>query len=127
MWWVDLPTPVERLQVLQAALKAHGRNFSMLRAEGLADVVRACEGFTGSEIAALVPDALFTAFADDARQITIEDLIAAAKTVVPLSRTAKEKIDALRAWATERARFATSEQTAVPQTSARQGGRELDI
>jgi SpoVK/Ycf46/Vps4 family AAA+-type ATPase len=53
-------------------------------------------GFTGAEIAALVPDALYAAFADGKRQIQTKDLIGAARTVVPLSKTAAEKIEELR-------------------------------
>ena len=46
----------------------------------------ATDGFTGAEIASLVPDALFTAFADGGREIDRDDLLAAATTVVPLSK-----------------------------------------
>ena len=56
----------------------------------------ACENFTGAELAALVPDALFAAFADAERDIATADLTKAAATVVPLSKTAAEKITRLR-------------------------------
>ena len=69
--------PVERADILRAALASHGRgNVDIDHAV----VAKACDGFTGSEIAALVPDALFTAFADGVREITTDDLIAAAAT-----------------------------------------------
>ena len=54
-----------------------------------------------------MPDALYMAFAEDAREITTDDLLVAAKTVVPLSKTASEKITKLRDWASGRARHAT--------------------
>ena len=66
-----------------------------------------CKDFTGSEIAAIVPEAMFTAFADGERDLTADDLIAAAKTVVPLSKTAGEKIARLRARANGLARPAS--------------------
>jgi SpoVK/Ycf46/Vps4 family AAA+-type ATPase len=124
VWWVDLPTRVERLQILNAALKSHGRKLDDLKPEELSDVVSATEGFTGSEIAALVPDALFAGFADGARQITTRDMLTAAKSVVPLSKTASEKLDRLRNWAKGRARPAGTPETATQSTD---GDRVLDI
>ncbi len=106
VWFVDLPNEQERAAILRTALRSFGgRKISDLDAE---EVAIKCAGFTGSEIAALVPDALYAAFADRARDVTKKDLLAAAKTVVPLSKTAEEKITALRNWATTRARAATS-------------------
>ncbi len=104
VWFVDLPNAEERAAVLFAALRAHGRGEAKIDVGSVAD---ACEGFTGSEIASLVPDALYMAFAEDAREITTDDLLVAAKTVVPLSKTASEKITKLRDWASGRARHAT--------------------
>lgn len=121
VWFVDLPTTVERAGVLNAALRSHGRGDVTIDDEAVA---RATDGFTGSEIAALVPDALFAAFADDAREITTEDLLVAAKTVVPLSRTAADKIKRLRDWSVGRARRATAGGT--PAAIADQT-RKLDI
>lgn len=114
IWWVDLPNASERVEIIKTALRAHGRGEVAIAYD---DLEAACVGFTGSEIAALVPDALYTAFAENGREITTADLVAAAKTVVPLSKTASEKIEALRAWASARARSATSAQ-AAPTTAA---------
>lgn len=111
VWFIDLPNVRERAEVLSAALRAHGRSEAKINAA--AAVASVTEGFTGSEIASLVPDALYTAFADGAREITRDDLLAAAKTVVPLSKTASEKVEALRKWAVGKARAATRSEAAV--------------
>lgn len=103
VWWVDLPTFEERAAILLTALKAHGRP-----AIGIESIAKQTEGFTGSEVAALVPDALYAAFADGEREIEARDLFAASRSVVPLSRTMVEKIDKLRTWAKGRARPATA-------------------
>lgn len=108
LWFVDLPNREERVQILNAAMTANRRSLTVLKAEAIADVVTATEGFTGSEIAALVPDALYAAFADGAREITTDDLLKAAGSVVPLSRTAADKIETLRKWGRDRARQATA-------------------
>ena len=104
IFFIDLPTQKERAEVLAASLKQYNRT-----AEGLdvAAIVKASTGFTGSEITALVPDALFAAFADSERAIKTDDLVDAAGATVPLGQTAAEKIAALREWAKSRARPAT--------------------
>lgn len=130
VWWVDLPTYIERHQILQAALRAHGRGDFAAREDAMAEaewdaLAIATDGFTGAEIASLVPDALFTGFADGAREITADDLLLAARKVVPLAKTSSEKIDALRSWAAGRARPATTpEETS---TQARVATRSIDF
>lgn len=113
VWFVDLPNRSERMDVLRAALRSHGRGGPegpVISYNVVADV---CQDFTGAEIAALVPDAMYLAFADDGRDVFTKDLLDAAKTVVPLAKTAAEKITALRAWAIGRARPATTPETVV--------------
>lgn len=105
IFFVDLPTVSERAEIIRAALKAHGRSEEI----DPTDVVGVTQGFTGAELAALIPDALFAAFADGERSITCEDLRHAAAATVPLSRTAGEKMDTLRRWATNRARSASTQ------------------
>lgn len=120
VWFVDLPNAVERLEIAAAALRSHKRAIP----DDLARLADATRNFTGAEIAALVPDALFAAFADGARAITADDLCAAAATVVPLASTAAEKIGALRDWAKGRARCATSPADTVAEKPR---GRTLDL
>lgn|SRR5574341_132161 len=120
LFYVDLPTSAERAEILRAALKSHGREQIALDAVA---VVKACHDFTGAEIAALVPEALFTAFNDGAREITTKDIIEAASKTVPLAKTAVEKIAKLREWATTRARRASTAETAA----ANHGARSIDI
>ena len=105
LFFVDLPTAGERASIIGAALRAHNRGGQGINAEAIA---AATAEFTGAELAALVPDALFAAFADAERPIETADLITAARATVPLASTAAEKIDALRKWAKGRARPATT-------------------
>jgi len=119
LWSIDLPTATERHAIISAALRSHGREPLAL----FPPLIKATEGFTGAEIAALVPDALFTAFADGERALTLTDLAEAAARVVPLSQTAKEKIDRLREWAKGRARPATTREAEAEAGS----GRAIDL
>jgi SpoVK/Ycf46/Vps4 family AAA+-type ATPase len=120
IFFVDLPTPREREQVLSATLTQYCSRMPIQI--DLTLVASETKGFTGAEIAAIVPDALFLAFADGERPITTADLIASAKNVVPLSETASEQILALRQWAKGRARFASK-----PVAESPRKPRELDI
>lgn len=105
---VDLPNASEREAIMRIHVARVGRD------PALGDLaVGATDGFTGSEIEAVVAEAMFAAF-DAGRELKAEDLVAAARATTPLSRTAKEKIDAIRSWAKTRARFA-SRATVAPE------------
>jgi hypothetical protein len=119
LFFVDLPTTAERAEIVRATLRQFKRDPDTIDVN---DVARATEGFAGAEIAAIVPDALFTAFADGERELDTVDLRAAAKSVVPLSKTAAEKLDALRQWAQGKARPASA-----PEVANTKGSRALDL
>jgi hypothetical protein len=130
VFWVDLPTKKERAEILKVSLvQAAARSTvgpteagvvpTAIDVEAVASVT---EGFAGAEVAALVNDASFAAFADGERALTTEDLLAAAKVIVPLGTTAKDKIEELRAWAVGRARPAST-----PETGKTGAGRALDF
>lgn len=120
VWWVDLPTTKERRAILRSALSAHGRTI-----DSLDNAVEATNEFVGAEIAALVPDAMFAAFAEGERALTEQDIVDAARRTTPLARTAKEKIQGLRTWATGRARNAGSMEAGASQTGPET--RDLDF
>jgi ATPase family associated with various cellular activities (AAA) len=123
LWFVDLPNTQERAEIVKVSLRSHGRDASTVDVDAVA---LACDTFTGSEIAALVPDALFAAFNDGGREPTTDDLVKAAGSVVPLAETAKEKIERLRTWASTRARNASAKvEQAAPKAKAK--ARMLDI
>jgi hypothetical protein len=119
VFWNDLPTQSERAEILQISIRASGRTPEAI---DHGRVAAACERFIGSEIAALVPDAMFAAFADGGREITTEDLLAAAAEVTPLATTAKAKIDALREWAKGKARHASK-----AEEKRETGGRSVEF
>lgn len=119
MFFVDLPTDVERAEVLKATLRQYDRGEA---AVDVAAVVEKTRGWTGAEISALVPEAMFAGFADGARQLSTDDLLAAARNVVPLSQTAADKIGKLREWAKGRTRPASAAEKTASGTS-----RTLDL
>lgn len=120
LFWVDLPTHKERVDILRASLAQYGKTVS--DPDDLGMVASATAGFTGAELAALVPDAMFVAFSDNERALSCGDLRYAARSVVPLSKTAGDKLESLREWAKSRARPASEPEE---QTETR-GGRTVE-
>jgi len=118
IFFIDLPTVTERKAILQASLRSHGRTANGV---DLQKVAGACFrdstqfGFTGAEVSELVPMAMFAAFAENARELTTQDLLNAAATITPLAKTASDKIANLRQWAVGKARPATAAEAATAQ------------
>jgi SpoVK/Ycf46/Vps4 family AAA+-type ATPase len=109
LFFVDLPNEREREQILKVALREFGQDLPELKMSDAVDqVVNATDGFVGAEIASVVPDALYRAFADGERPLELDDVLVAARAVVPLSETAKENIESMQKWANGRCRFATT-------------------
>lgn len=124
VFFVDLPTRLERAEILRATMGRYGRDPESIDVLHIA--ARTAE-FSGAEIAELVPSAMFHAFADGARPITTEDLARCVESTVPVSKAAKERIESLRAWAKGRARPASSPESSDPQQAAASLGRVIDV
>jgi ATP-dependent 26S proteasome regulatory subunit len=128
VYWVDLPTRDERAGVLASALRLNGRNAADILGDGgLGDLLDATEKFNGAEIAALVQPALYVGFVDNRREITTDDLVNAAKNVIPLAKTAESKIKALREMWLGRARPASKPVTVNSRPVKSLVGRALDL
>jgi hypothetical protein len=113
VFFADLPNVQERAAIAAVAIRQAKRDPSAFDLDAIA---AATQDFTGAELSALVPDALFAAFSDG-REVTTADMLAAARGTVPLARTASEKIDALRAWSKGRARSASHTATVAPKNA----------
>ncbi len=109
IFFVDLPEPHERKDILRIHLEARGRFFDDAV---LDDIVTRTEYFSGSEIEQVVVSAMYSAFAES-REIEGEDLVYATKETVPLYRTYEEQIKGLRQWAENRARRASRKRKVV--------------
>ncbi|HYD48387.1 MAG TPA: hypothetical protein VEB21_08575, partial [Terriglobales bacterium] len=99
VFFVDLPTDDERIQVLRIHLERRGIDASQFNLERLKKFTK---GWTGAECEQCVVAALTTAQLED-RAVTDDDLLNATASVVPLSKTMKEQVDHIRAWAYDRA------------------------
>jgi SpoVK/Ycf46/Vps4 family AAA+-type ATPase len=95
LFFLDLPTPAEREQILTVHLRRKGLTMIQQRFD-LEAVVQATTSFVGAELEALVNDALFPAFMDGRREIETADLLRAASELVPLARSRRDHIERLR-------------------------------
>jgi SpoVK/Ycf46/Vps4 family AAA+-type ATPase len=91
---LDLPSSDERKAILDLQLRRRRPQHTI----PLAVLADRTAGFSGAELEQTVIEAMHLAFGEG-RDIGEADLIAAASQLVPLSRTAKEQLEALQRWA----------------------------
>ena len=141
IFFVDIPTLSERKEIFKVHLQKRLKDEDVcakVKADDknlINELAQKTEGFIGSEIEEVVISALCDAFFEN-RALEVSDFEKAIENTVPLSKTQKESIIAIREWANVRAVSASSkestkiykEDTKNPQdiTSTR-GGRRLDI
>jgi ATP-dependent 26S proteasome regulatory subunit len=99
MFWVDLPDPIQRREILAIHMAKKGQKMDGLDMEAL---IAASEEFSGREIDQWVEKALKRAFLQKHKSVVTEDLLETAKTISPAARLMKEKIKGGQAWAKER-------------------------
>ena len=99
IFFVDLPSDDVRRTILEIHLAARKRavaDFDLPR------LVGASVGYSGAEIEAAIESALRTAFGDDRRALTSDDIERALRASPPISVVMSDRIEALRAWAADR-------------------------
>ncbi|MBD1194855.1 AAA family ATPase [Vulcanococcus sp. Clear-D1] len=103
---LDLPDAAERSAILDLQLRRRRPDHTL----PLEVVVDRTAGFSGAELEQVVIEAMHQAFSEQ-REFGESDLISAAAQLVPLSRTAREQLEALQQWASSgRARPASTRQ-----------------
>jgi hypothetical protein len=105
IFFVDLPHPRERGEILRIHMERRGRAPAGFDLDAL---VERTEHFSGAELEQIVVGALYDAFAEG-RDIEQSDLLRAVSETVPLYFTYEEPIKALRQWARTRARPASAD------------------
>lgn len=110
IFFVDLPDDQEREEIWQIHLEQ--RNFSMENFD-ITELIKGSEGFTGAEIEAAIISAMYEGFSDNQRPIKTVDIIKEMAESVPIYVTMRENIEALRDWASKRARNASKNKSGV--------------
>jgi SpoVK/Ycf46/Vps4 family AAA+-type ATPase len=107
VFFVDIPLEEEQIDIFKIHLSRRGVDLSGF---DLKQLTQFTTGWTGAEIEQCVISAMTTARLAD-REMNEQDLISVAVKLVPLSRTMKEQINHIRAWAFERAIRASPQPT----------------
>jgi ATPase family associated with various cellular activities (AAA) len=117
-FFINLPNSTERREVVNATLRKYGRDPDVILKDEVKveDIIRSTDKFTGAEIDKVIPDALFRSFSDGQRELTADDILAAAAVVTPLASTAGDRITALQVWAEGKTRPASSADDAGAET-----------
>jgi len=113
IFFVDLPDHDERRQIIE--LYVHKYRLPPPADATLQKLVDISEGFSGADIEGTLKDMAYRAVIDGDGAITDELYIRYFTRTVPLSRTAPEVIEAIRAWGRERAVKASGEQWDSPR------------
>ena len=98
IFFIDLPDPAARQQIISIHLKRKRRDPELFRLDELTD---ASKDLTGAEIEQAIISALFEAFSDG-REVVTEDILKAFTETRPLAVMMSERINKLRHWAKER-------------------------
>jgi SpoVK/Ycf46/Vps4 family AAA+-type ATPase len=101
LFFVDLPTADERREIIDIYIR---RGLKSTPAEPLIDeLIGLSEGFAGSDLESAVREVVKEAYLRGDQAVSDELFIRSFQNVVPLSRTAPEQIEGIRAWGRERA------------------------
>ncbi len=119
IFFIDLPTALERREVFRIHIEKRGRNPANF---DLDDLARVSEGFNGAEIEEAVIAALFDAFSSQ-QELKTEFIKGAIADTVPLSKTMSEELNRLRTWANGRSRPASGTLTQLVD----EGRRKIEI
>ena len=124
IWFVDLPAVAEREEIIRIHLAKRGRNPEDF---DISAVVEATEGYVGREIEKIVKTALNLGFVDGSRPITTDDLLYAAKRVMPISKVKPEEIEAMRKWGAKYALNASGDGDESAEATTTKRARKLEL
>ncbi|WP_374586820.1 AAA family ATPase [Ideonella dechloratans] len=101
LFFVDLPSPQERQEIIDIYIK---RGLKQAPSEALmTELVGMSDGFAGSDLESAVREVVKEAYLNGDEAVTPDLFKRSFANVVPLSKTAPEQIENIRAWGRERA------------------------
>jgi SpoVK/Ycf46/Vps4 family AAA+-type ATPase len=119
IFFVDLPSDLERREVFRIHLRKRGRDPDQFNLDELA---RLSDGFSGAEIEEAIISGLFDAFSKGC-DLNTDILKTGLAETVPLSKTMSEELNRLRNWAQGRARSASG----ATSTSTAEVRRKIEL
>lgn len=117
LFFVDLPTPQERHEIIDIYTR---RGLKQAPAEDLMqELVALSDGFAGSDLESAVREVVKEAYLNGDASVTPDLFRRSFANVVPLSKTAPEQIENIRAWGRERAVPASGQPIGAAPNQAR--------
>jgi len=101
LFFVDLPTPQERREIIDIYVQRGLKQTQS--AELIEELVSLSDGFAGSDLESAVREVVKEAYLNGDGAVTADLFRRSFMNLVPLSKTAPEQIDAIRAWGRDRA------------------------
>lgn len=117
LFFVDLPTPTERREIIEIYTQRGLRQ--AVEPALLDDLVQLSDGFAGSDLESAVREVVKEAYLRGDAAATPELFRRSFTNLVPLSKTAPEQIEAIRAWGRERAVPASGQPIGQAATQSR--------
>lgn len=93
LFFVDLPNGEERRKILDIHLKKRGKWNKEIDSIAL---IKESDGFNGADLEAVVKDTIESAFIDERKIITTDDLLKSVKDTKSISSTLKDKITEIK-------------------------------
>jgi AAA+ superfamily predicted ATPase len=123
---VGLPSPAERVEVLEVHLRKRGRDIADFDSKEISAFRAASEGRVPAEIEAAVKDGLVSAFNDDdANDLEMHHIIEALEESVPMSKSHATAINAMVEWARDNATPVNYDDTPAPKGVTHPGGEQV--
>jgi len=127
VFFVDMPVDAERKEIFEIHLLKRDRKPEKFDLEAL---VKATKNYTGAEIEKAVKHGLAQAWNDQAKDVTTKHILDAVEGTKPIFTVMGEKIQTIRSWARDRARYASTaakDANAPGAQSVTVGGKEVDL
>jgi len=96
IFFIDLPNEDQRYEVIGKLLQRKGRDPSDFDID---EIVSASTNYTPVEIEKGIDNALFIAYSQGKRKVTVTDIVSEVAKFHPLYNSRREEIDAMREWA----------------------------
>lgn len=118
IFFVDLPTIDERVDIVRIHVLRHGRDVKVIKP---IEIAKATDGFSGAEIEQAIIDGMFSSYDQD-RDVRLDDILNVIKNTAPLSKTMEAKLTALRQWSKGKAKPAAAPVAEVLPSAPRRVG-----
>lgn len=106
IWGVEEPGEEEREQIW--SIKIGNKRPDTVGDFNIDELVEHSPMYTGAEIEVAVDEAMYTAFGDEQREFTTDDILTALNDMIPQAITSKIKCDAVRDWMKDKVRMVST-------------------